>query len=97
MNEFATWSYLLTNVGAAAFTLLIVQFIKPLKWLQAVDTRIIVFIVANVLLQGAAAVMQLPLDERLLLIINSVVVSLSAMGAYPETFKPLDEKKKLNS
>jgi len=97
MNEFATWSYLLTSAGAVAFTLLIVQFIKPFGFLRSIDTRIIVFVVANILLQGASFAMQQPLNEHLLLILNSFVVSLAAMGAYQETFKPLDDAKKLAS
>ena len=90
--EFVLWEQVLTSVIAIGLTLLIVQYIKP--WIQWMDTRLIVFIVANVLLQSAAAIMKLSLQDHLLLIINSFVVSTAAMGSYQETFKAGDDAKK---
>ena len=92
--DFTVWANLITSVGATAFTLLIVQFIKPIKWLQWLDTRAMVFIVANILMQGAAFVMALNGQEHALLVINSFVVSLAAMGTYEETFRKSDAAKK---
>lgn len=92
--DFVLWEQILTSVIATGLTLLIVQYIKPWKFLQRIDTRAIVLIVANILLQSAAFVMRLSLDDHFLLVINSFIVASAAIGAYQENalnFRKSDE------
>lgn len=97
MNEFLTWAILGTFAGATGITVLIVQFIKPLSWLQKIDTRIIAYLTALVILVAATLVTGGTVTDIILAILNAFIVAAAAMGTYEVTFKPIDEAKKQNN
>lgn len=90
-----TWEQLATIGGAALATLLIVQLLKlPLDKVWKIPTRIVVFFIALVVLMLATYFTQgLTANTALLTVINSVIVALTAMGAYELTFKKLEARK----
>lgn len=94
MGELATWAFLGTWTGVTAATLLIVQFVKPLSFMQKIDTRIIAYATALLLLLGVTVVTQGVWSDYFLALFNAVFVALAAMGGYEVTFKPFDEAKK---
>lgn len=82
------WGQLLTIPGAVAVTLLIVQYCKmPLDKVWKIPTRALVLIISFGVMAlakhgtGGIAPMDWPL-----LIMNSFIVALSAMGTYELTF-----------
>ena len=82
------WVQLLTIPGAVAATLLIVQYAKfPIDKVWKIPTRWVVLLIAFGLMTLAkyASGGILPMDWPLL-VVNSFIVALSAMGAYEVTF-----------
>ena len=67
MNEFFTWTTLATYAGATAAVGLITQLFKGVGFIDKIPTRITSYAIALVVL---------------LCVINAVVVSLAANGAY---------------
>lgn len=94
-GEPLTWAYLATIAGAAAATLLIVQFLKvPLDSFCHIPTRLFVYIVCLILmLLGTAFTIGLTAENALLTAVNAFVAALTAYGGYEITFKKLDTKK----
>ena len=95
MNELLSWSSVGTLAVATAATLLIVQYIKPLPFLQYIHTRIIAYIVALLLLIFAV-VFTTPTDisAYFLAIFNAFIVAAASVGTYELTFKATDTAKK---
>lgn len=87
-----TWNALATVGGAAAATLVIVQYLKlPLDRFHHVPTRLLVWIVSlAVLVIAQALTAGLTWQDALLALVNSFVVALAAMGAYEITFANTD-------
>ena len=90
-----TWSALITVAGCTTFALLFVQLIKaPLDTVWKIPTRLLVYLVcATVMLLGTAFMYGLTIDNGLLAVVNAVIPTLAAMGAYEMTFgrqKPPD-------
>lgn len=83
-----SWEYLVTIAGAAAFTLLVAQFLKfPLDKVWKVPTRIVVYIIAlAVMLIATAFTTGLTAQNTLLACVNAFVAALTAMGGYEITF-----------
>jgi uncharacterized membrane protein len=94
MDEIKTLSVLATTVGATLVTLAIVQAIKPLSFLQKIDTRLMVLIIALILTQVGAYFVGSGLEMHLIGLINAFIVTSSAMGTYEVTLKKGDEAKK---
>lgn len=94
-GEPLTWAYLATIAGAAAATLLIVQFLKvPLDSFCRIPTRLFVYVVCLILmLLGTAFTIGLTVNNALLTAVNAFVAALTAYGGYEITFKKLDAKK----
>jgi membrane protein required for beta-lactamase induction len=93
MDELTTLATLGTVAGAAAITLVIVQYIKPL--LPKIDTRLMVLVIALLLTQVAAIFTGAgDLQVHLLAVLNAFVAATSAMGAYEVTLRKGDEAKK---
>ena len=94
-GEPLTWAYLATIAGAAAATLLIVQFLKvPLDSFCHIPTRLFVYIVCLILmLLGTAFTIGLTVNNTLLTAVNAFVAALTAYGGYEITFKKMDAKK----
>lgn len=88
-----TWAYLGTIGGAAAFTLLVVQFIKaPLDKVWKLPTRFVAYVIAlAVLLVATAFTSGLNIDNVLLSVCNALLAALSAYGMYELTFAKADK------
>ena len=88
VGEPLTWTYLATIAGAAAFTLLIVQFFKaPLDRIWKVPTRVFAYVIAlAIMLVATAFTTGLTLDSALLVVANAFIAAMSAYGAYEITF-----------
>lgn len=88
-----TWQYLATIAGAAAFTLLIVQFFKaPLDKVWKIPTRVFAYIIAlAVMLVATAFTSGLTADTVLLVAANAFLAAMSAYGAYELTFAKLNK------
>ena len=83
MNEFFTWTTLATYAGATLATSLITQLIKGLGFIDKIPTRITSYAIALVVLLASTFFTGgLTLEAGALCVINSVVVSLAANGAY---------------
>lgn len=93
-NEFMTKEVLATFSGLVAGTSIIVQFTKPLikKGFSDVMVRIYSFIVAMILTFIFAG-NEFSIEEIVLSIINSILVSIASMGAYEVVSDPRAEKK----
>lgn len=83
-----TWQYLATISGAAALTLLVVQFIKaPLDKVWKIPTRFLAYIIALVTLLAATALTTgLNIESVLLAVVNAILAATSAYGMYEITF-----------
>lgn len=86
------WSYLATIAGAAAFTLLIVQFFKaPLDKVWKIPTRVFAYLVSLfIMLVATAFTAGLTVDNVLLVAANAFLAAMSAYGAYEVTFAKID-------
>ncbi len=83
-----TWAYLATIAGAAAFTLIFVQFFKvPLDRVWRIPTRVFAYIVALVtMLVATAFTTGLDIQTALLAAVNAIIAALTAYGMYEVTF-----------
>lgn len=88
-----TWSYLATIAGAAAFTLLIVQFFKaPLDKVWKIPTRVFAYMVSlAVMLIATAFTSGLTAENVLLVAANAFLAAMSAYGAYELTFAKIEK------
>lgn len=88
-----TWAYLGTIGGSAAFTLLVVQFIKaPLDKVWKLPTRFVAYVIAlAVLLVATAFTSGLNVETVLLSLCNALLAALSAYGMYELTFAKADK------
>lgn len=83
MNEFFTWEILLTYAGATLATSLVTQLLKGIGFIDRIPTRVFSYVVALVLLIAATAFTgALTVQAAALCVINAVVVSLAANGAF---------------
>lgn len=83
MNEFFTWTTLATYAGSTAAVGLITQLFKGLGFIDKIPTRITSYAIALVVLLAATFFTGgLTLEAGALCVINAVVVSLAANGAY---------------
>lgn len=92
-GEPLTWEYLATIAGAAAFTLLIVQFFKvPLDKVWKMPTRVFAYLVAlGIMLVATAFTAGLKWENALLVCANAFIAAMTAYGAYEITFKKMDK------
>lgn len=95
-GEPLTWAYLATIAGAAAATLIVVQYAKiQLDKVWKIPTRLFVYIVALIfMLLGTAFTTGLTVDTALLTAVNAVVAAITAYGAYEVTYAKKDAAKK---
>mgnify|MGYP000047720753 FL=1 len=89
------WQYLASIAGAAAFTLLVVQFLKaPLDKIWKIPTRVFAYIIALLtMLVATAFTTGLDIQTALLAVVNAFIAALTAYGAYEVTFAKLDNNK----
>lgn len=90
-----TWQYLASIAGAAAFTLLVVQFLKaPLDKIWKIPTRVFAYIIALLtMLVATTFTTGLDIQTALLAVVNAFIAALTAYGAYEVTFAKLDNNK----
>ena len=84
-----TWAALGTIAGCTAFALLFVQLIKaPLDKIWKVPTRAVVYVVCLIvmLLSAVFSGDGMTWNTALLAVVNAVIPTLAAMGAYEMTF-----------
>ena len=88
IGEPLTWAYLATITGAAAFTLLIVQFFKaPLDKVWKIPTRVFAYVISlMIMLVATAFTTGLTADSVLLVASNAFIAAMTAYGAYEITF-----------
>lgn len=88
-----TWQYLATIAGAAAFTLLVVQFFKvPLDRIWKIPTRVLAYVVALIIMLVATAFTTgLTAENVLLVAANAFLAAMSSYGAYEITFAKLNK------
>lgn len=93
IGEPLTWTYLATIAGAAAFTLLIVQFFKaPLDKVWKIPTRVFAYVISlAIMLVATAFTTGLTIDNALLVAANAFLAAMSAYGAYEVTFAKLSK------
>ena len=92
MNEYITLNYLATFAGMVVVVNLIVQFLKPLiDSVKKIHTRYLVWVIAIILSVTVQAITGAFTAETItLLILNSVLITLTAMGTYEVTLKKLE-------
>lgn len=84
-----TWKALGTIAGCTAFALLFVQLIKaPLDKVWHIPTRLVVYVVCLIVMLLSATFGEggLTVQSALLAVVNAVIPTLAAMGAYEMTF-----------
>jgi hypothetical protein len=94
MGEYLTWEFLATFAGAVAAVTLIVQFLKlPVDKVWKVPTRFVVFLIALIILFAVMFFTDTATPEKAALtVLNAIVVTMAAMGAYEVTFKKIENK-----
>lgn len=93
VTEPFTWTYLASIAGAAAFTLLVVQFLKaPLDKIWKIPTRVFAYIVSLITMVVATAFTSgCTIDSVLLAVVNAFLAAFAAYGAYEVTFAKLNK------
>ena len=83
MNSFFDNGMLLTYSGATLAVTLITQFLKSIRWLDRIPTRVLSYLIALVIMTAAAfARGGVHWQELALTAVNAVVVALAANGAF---------------
>ncbi len=83
MNEFFTWAILATYAGATLATTLVTQLLKGIGFIDRIPTRIFSYVVALIILLAATFFTgALTWNTAALCVVNAVVVSLAANGAF---------------
>jgi len=85
MEEFITMNYLATYAGTVFTVNLLVQFTKELidKYIAKIHTRWVVFLYAEIVMFGVAYFQKtLNAENVFLLVLNGVLVAMTAMGSY---------------
>ena len=83
MNDFFTWTILATYAGATLATTLVTQLLKGIGFIDRIPTRIFSYVIALIILLAATFFTgALTWDTAALCVVNAVVVSLAANGAF---------------
>ena len=83
MNEFFTWTTLMTYAGATLATTLVTQLLKGIGFIDQIPTRIFSYVVALIILLAATFFTDaMTWNAAALCVVNAVVVSLAANGAF---------------
>lgn len=92
---YMTWDFLGTMTGATAAVLLVVQFLKtPLDKIWKIPTRYIVYLLSVFILVAVEFVNKgvFSFDRIFLTLLNAIIVTMAAMGAYEVTFREVDNQ-----
>ena len=86
MNEFVTWAALGTYAGCAMMVTLITQFIKQLKFMENVNSQLISYVVAVLLLLGSLCFSYsgevVNPETVILCFVNAITGALGSNGIY---------------
>ena len=90
MNEYVSITSLATFGGMLAILNLVVQFLKPkIDNIKKINTRYVVFVIALILMVVVQVVTgDFTFENIVLLFLNSIVLTLAAMGSYELVIKP---------
>jgi hypothetical protein len=90
LDSFFTWPTLLTVSGAAAATAYIVQFLKNFSFFKKVNSQLVSFVVALLILTAATYFTgKLTPDTAGMIPISAIVVCFAANGAYDSVQKSI--------
>ena len=82
-GEFVTWGILGTYAGAVSITAIITQFLKRLSFMKKVDTQLLSFVIALIILEASTIFASgFSWDIAALCLVNAVVVALASNGVY---------------
>ena len=82
-GEFITWGILGTYAGAVSITAIITQFLKRLPGLKKLDTQLLSYIVALVILEASTIFSSgFHWEVAALCLVNAIVVALASNGTY---------------
>ncbi len=83
MNGFFDGEMLLTYSGVTLAVTLVTEFLKGIRWLDRIPTRIVSYAVAlAIMLAGTAITHSFEWGQIVLIPVNAVVVALAANGSY---------------
>lgn len=86
MNDFVTWGTLGTYAGCAMMTTLVTQFLKQFGFMQKVNSQIISYFVAVLILLGSLCFSHsgeiVNPETVILCFVNAVAIALGANGIY---------------
>lgn len=86
MEEFVTWGSLGTYAGCAMMVTLITQFLKQFSFMKNINSQIISYFVAVLILIGSLCFSQsgeaVNPETVILCFVNAVIVALAANGVY---------------
>lgn len=98
MEEFVTWNTLGTYAGCAMMVTLITQFIKQLKFMENVNSQLISYVVAALLLLGSLCFSHsgeaVNPETVILCFVNAITVALGSNGIYDGVTTGLEKIKK---
>lgn len=82
-SEFVTWGILGTYAGAVSVTTILTQFFKRIPFIRKMDTQILSYIIALVILELSSVFSTgFSWDMAVLCLVNAVVVALASNGVY---------------
>ena len=82
-GEFITWGILGTYAGAVSITAIITQFLKKLPGVKKLDTQLLSYIVALVILEASTIFSSgFHLEVAALCLVNAIVAALASNGTY---------------
>lgn len=83
MNSFFNGEMLMTYSGATLAVTLITQFLKGIRWVDRIPTRLVSYVIALIIMTVAALARGgCTWQELALTVVNAVVVALAANGAF---------------
>ena len=83
MNDFVTWAGIGSYAGSVTITAIITQFLKQLPGVGKMNSQLLSFIVAVLILEAHAAFIGgWHFDTAVINLVNAVVVALAANGTY---------------
>lgn len=92
MEQFISWDILTTYATFVTIVYMVVEFIKELKYVKAIKTKYLSFIVAFILLAITNAVMKtFRLVDVVLYILTAISISLGANGLSNFNKKEVDK------
>ena len=91
--EFVSWELLGTYAGAMAMVGVITQLTKNIKFISAIPTQLWSYILALAVMYSASYFLgQLDMSNAVLILFNSVLVSLGANGGYEGIVRAFSNK-----